>query len=40
VVALGGAAAERLLRAIAGDHTPGVHPHPAKLVIRDSTVPA
>jgi len=37
---LGRAAAELLLKAIAGDHSPGVHPHPAKLVIRDSTIPA
>ena len=37
---LGRAAAELLLKAIEGDHSPGIHAHPAKLVIRDSTVPA
>jgi LacI family transcriptional regulator len=37
---LGRAAAERLLEAIDGRPTPGVHPHPAQLVIRESTVPA
>jgi LacI family transcriptional regulator len=35
---LGRAAAELLLRAIDGNPSPGVHTHPAKLVIRDSTV--
>ena len=35
---LGRAAASLLLRAIAGEPSPGVHPHPAKLVIRESTV--
>ena len=37
---LGRAAAERLLQAIAGTPSPGVHPHPARLVIRESTAPA
>ncbi|WP_433291341.1 LacI family DNA-binding transcriptional regulator [Actinoplanes sp. CA-030573] len=37
---LGRTAAELLLKAIEGNPCPGVHPHPAKLVIRDSTVPA
>ena len=37
---LGRAAAELLLQAIDGHPSPGRHPHPAKLVIRDSTVPA
>jgi LacI family transcriptional regulator len=37
---LGRAAAELLLKAIDGNPAPGVHPYPAKLVIRDSTVPA
>jgi LacI family transcriptional regulator len=37
---LGRAAAELLLKAIDGSPAPGVHTHPAKLVIRDSTVPA
>jgi len=37
---LGRAAAGLLLRAIDGHPEPGVHPHPAKLVIRDSTVGA
>jgi LacI family transcriptional regulator len=37
---IGRAAAELLLRAIDGDPRPGLHRHPAKLVIRDSTVPA
>jgi LacI family transcriptional regulator len=37
---LGRAAAGLLLRAIDGDGAPGVHTHPAELVIRDSTVPA
>jgi len=36
---LGRAAAGLLLRAIDGDPRPGVHTHPAKLVIRNSTVP-
>ncbi|GAA0571255.1 LacI family DNA-binding transcriptional regulator [Paractinoplanes ferrugineus] len=36
---LGRAAAELLLKAIDGDPSPGTHRHPAKLVIRDSTVP-
>jgi LacI family transcriptional regulator, galactose operon repressor len=37
---LGRAAAELLLKAIDGGPAPGIHRHPAKLVIRDSTVPA
>jgi LacI family transcriptional regulator len=37
---LGRAAAELLLKAIDGHPEPGIHPHPAKLVIRDSTVSA
>jgi LacI family transcriptional regulator len=37
---LGRAAAELLLKAIDGHPAPGRHIHPAKLVIRDSTVPA
>ncbi|MFF5297591.1 LacI family DNA-binding transcriptional regulator [Paractinoplanes globisporus] len=37
---LGRAAASLLLKAIEGNPAPGTHPHPAKLVIRDSTVPA
>ncbi|UQU62919.1 LacI family transcriptional regulator [Couchioplanes caeruleus] len=37
---LGRAAAELLLRAIDGDPRPGLHRHPAQLVIRGSTVPA
>ncbi len=37
---LGRAAAQLLLQAIDGVPQPGVHRHPAKLVIRDSTVPA
>jgi LacI family transcriptional regulator len=37
---LGRAAAELLLQAIDGRPRPGVHRHPAKLVIRDSTVSA
>jgi LacI family transcriptional regulator len=37
---LGRAAAGLLLRAIDGEPSPGVHRHPAKLVIRESTVPA
>jgi LacI family transcriptional regulator len=37
---LGRAAAELLLKAIEGNPSPGVHPHPAKLVIRNSTAPA
>jgi LacI family transcriptional regulator len=37
---IGRAAAELLLQAIDGDPRPGVHRHPAKLVIRESTVPA
>ena len=36
---LGRAAAQRLLDAIDGRPAPGVHPHPPKLVIRDSTIP-
>jgi LacI family transcriptional regulator len=35
---LGRHAAELLVRAIDGDPSPGVHAHPARLVIRDSTV--
>ena len=35
---LGRAAAGLLLRAIDGDPAPGLHVHPARLVIRDSTV--
>ncbi|MEU7908445.1 LacI family DNA-binding transcriptional regulator [Actinoplanes sp. NPDC049118] len=37
---LGRAAAELLLRAIDDDPAPGLHTHPAKLVIRNSTVAA
>jgi len=37
---LGRAAAELLLQAIEGDPRPGTHRHPAKLVIRGSTIPA
>ena len=37
---LGRAAAELLLKAVEGHPSPGIHPHPAKLVIRDSTVAA
>jgi LacI family transcriptional regulator, galactose operon repressor len=37
---LGRAAAERLLQAIDGTPSPGLHAHPAQLVIRESTVPA
>ena len=37
---LGRAAAGLLLKAIDGDPQPGVHTHPAQLVIRDSTVPS
>ncbi|MEU4243301.1 LacI family DNA-binding transcriptional regulator [Actinoplanes sp. NPDC026619] len=37
---LGRAAAELLLKAIDGSPAPGLHRHPAKLVIRDSTVSA
>jgi len=37
---LGRAAAGRLLRAIDGTPSPGLHPHPAQLVIRESTAPA
>jgi LacI family transcriptional regulator len=36
---LGRAAAERLLRAIDGNPEPGIHKHPAKLVIRHSSAP-
>jgi LacI family transcriptional regulator len=36
---LGRAAAGLLLRAIDGDPQPGVHTHPARLVVRDSTGP-
>jgi LacI family transcriptional regulator len=36
---LGRTAAEFLLKAIDGSPAPGIHRHPAKLVIRDSTVP-
>jgi LacI family transcriptional regulator len=35
---LGRRAARLLLTAIAGERSPGVHEHPARLVIRDSTV--
>jgi LacI family transcriptional regulator len=37
---LGRAAARRLLQAMAGEMSPGVHPHPAGLVIRSSTIDA